>query len=100
MGDPAHSPVAFMRPRVHPASTGGPDIIQLLHPLVEVMETDEWVVLECPMCERHVVRVWHGDGTRVERFYDPVEDPEVTHWWARPTAHNGNGATGEGPPSP
>jgi len=55
------------------------------HPLVEVLETTDWILLDCPMCAGQLVRVWHSTG-RLERLDIPPVDHCVAHWWAREDA--------------
>lgn len=52
------------------------------HPLVEVLESEDWILLDCPMCPGQLVRVWHDSG-RLERLSTPEIDHRVAHWWAR-----------------
>ena len=52
------------------------------HPLVDVLETPDWVLLDCAMCAGQLVRVWHSTG-RLERLDTPSVDHQVAHWWVR-----------------
>lgn len=68
--------------RSKPLPTKETTVNRTTHPLVEVLETADWILLDCPMCAGQLVRVWHSSG-RMERLDRPSIDRRVAHWWVR-----------------